>query len=103
MFYFVRFYSCLITNNPDNRPHTFRIISYVNNSSEQMFLFLDCLCYFFSLNDCCKSFHFRRNFGLCEFLTFAVDIFAKMSTRECLNVIHVPEEKQYCLVYVAKL
>ena len=38
VFYFVRFSSCLVMTN--NRPYTFRIISYVLfsiNNSEQMF------------------------------------------------------------------
>ena len=38
-----------------------------------------------------------------EFLKFAADIFAKLSMREYLNVIHVTVEKQPCLGYVAIL
>ena len=50
VFYFVRFYSCLDTNE---HPHTFRIISYVlfNKAASKCFLFLDCLCYFLSFNN----------------------------------------------------
>ena len=106
VFYFVRFCSCLVTNN---RPHTFRIISCVlfNNSSEQM-LFIPCRSLtVYVISSVYKTaavspFTFAETLAREGWISeICADIFAKLSTREYLNAIHVTVEKQSCLGYVA--